>query len=45
MLSNYLGYQAIKIKNKFEKELRIYLKISIPFPIFPLPSMNIKLSR
>jgi len=42
-MSEFLPYKSVEINEK--KLKRIYLKLSVPFPSFPKPSIEIKVSK
>jgi len=44
LLSSYLPYKPIEIVNCKAENIRVYIKINIPFPKFSNPSLELKIS-
>lgn len=44
LLSSYLPYRPIKFVNHREENIRIYIKINIPFPKFANPNLELKIT-
>ncbi len=38
LLSNYLPYRPVTMQNSFGESIRIYVRVNIPFPEFPMPN-------
>lgn len=45
LLSNYLPYRPVTMQNSFGESIRIYVRVNIPFPEFPMPNFQVKIDR
>ena len=45
LLSNYLPYRPVTLPNNLEQPTRIYLRVNIPFPEFPMPNFEVKIDK